>query len=54
MHPNDESKPIDYFQDFYQRFTSHSTITALFKTQNSSNQDGLKAAYHISQLIAVW
>ena len=51
-HPNDESKPIEYFQDLYQRFTSRSTITTLFKTQNSSNQDGLKAAYHISQLNA--
>ena len=52
MHPNDESKPIEYIQDFYQRLTSHSTITALFKNQNSSNQDGLMAAYHMSQVIA--
>ena len=52
MHPNNGSKPIEYFQDLYQRSTSHSTITALFKHQNSSNQDGLTAAYHISQLIA--
>ena len=50
-HPSDASKPIEYFQDLYQRFTSRSTITALFKNQNSSNQDGLTAAYHISQVI---
>ncbi|KAK9400607.1 hypothetical protein NXF25_011321 [Crotalus adamanteus] len=50
-HPNDKDKPIEYFQEIYKKFQNHSTIITSFKKQHAANEDGLIAAYCISQLI---
>lgn len=52
QHKKDKEKPLEYFQDLYEKFKNRHTITASFKKQSAKNKDGLTASYRMSKLIA--
>lgn len=51
-HPGKIGKDLKYFQTFKDKYNKRPTVQSMFASTSESNDDGFKASYNISLLIA--
>ncbi|GBP18753.1 Protein FAM200B [Eumeta japonica] len=51
-HPDKIGKDLKYFQTLKEKYEKKSTVHSMFSSTSESNDDGLRASYNISLLIA--
>ena len=52
IHPQHKEKDLSFFQTLHNKFSRKKTVINLFTEANRQNNDGLRASYNISRLIA--
>ncbi|CAG9786987.1 unnamed protein product [Diatraea saccharalis] len=52
IHPHNKDKDVTYFQDMKKKYEIQPTISKLFSSASKQDDDGLRASYNISLLIA--
>ena len=52
IHPDKKDKDVTYFEDLKKKYEIQPTISKLFSSASKQDDDGLRASYNISLLIA--
>jgi hypothetical protein len=52
VHPNRKDKDISYFKELQNKYSKQPTVSSLFASSSKQEDDGLRASYNISLLIA--